>query len=86
MGLSEFQILLEYIKKYNNPTGFTYLCPIKGNKRYKVDHVDCGVDFITGLINRIDIYTTNGVKQTFNVAKDIDSWVVQKWLTEGTKV
>lgn len=86
MRFAEFQKLLEYIKKYNNPAGFTYLCSVKGNARYKVDHVECGVDYMTGLINRIDVHTTNGVKKVFNVSRDLDSWIIQKWLAAGTKV
>lgn len=85
MSFEEFAKLLASIKEYNydRPT------PLKkgtdGNYPIAVTKVECGVDYNSGLINRIDIYAIGLGKKEFPVSKDLDSWTIGRWLRDGIK-
>lgn len=83
MSFEEFQKLLKHIKEFRNPKWFTY--EAFGIKGHKVECVECKVDYNTNKVTHITIHTTAGVKKTFDVNKDLDSWRVQAWLAGAMK-
>ncbi len=77
--------LLEYIKQYNYKRPTPLEKRLDGTMPIAVVKVECGVDYNSGLINRIDICAIGIGNKEFVVSKDLDSWTVRRWLCAGIK-
>lgn len=85
MSFEEFKKLLAYIKEHNYARPTPLKKKLNGNYPIAVTKVECGVDYNSGCINRIDIYAIGLKKKEFHVSKDLDSWTIQRWLCAGIK-